>query len=421
MCRTIQPDRMFKTITINHQTNMNKKFNPYFCLIRLSLAAGILAGIFCWTGCSPENGEKIPRDVNERKLADHSLLVYFVADNNLSNYATNNFEKISEAYFSKPDNNRLNLFVYMDNLEGNPRLYWLDPEYGTNVLKEYPETNSASASTIRDICATTFRSGKRGKTVNSVIFWSHGTNWLQAYNPTGNRSFGDDDGYHIDIADMAKAIEGLSINNILFDACYMGSTEVAAEFSAVADVLVGSPCEILSTGFPYHTIIQALCSEKPDMHKVVDSYHEFYDTQDGIYRAGALTSIDLSGIRNLANAFGRLKYASFGDNSVQGLSILSYDRERTHLFHDIRQFAELCHEKAVQTVGKELADRYLEDFDRAYRGCNVHTRMTDRFLGIDMRGGCGLTVFVPRPETYPPVCDFYRTLRWYGWCIPDND
>ena len=59
---------------------------------------------------------------------------------------------------------------------------------------------------------------------------------------------------------MAAALKGLSINNLMFDACLMGSVEVAAEFAGIADVLVASPAEILTTSFPYHTIIPALCT-----------------------------------------------------------------------------------------------------------------------------------------------------------------
>lgn len=398
------------------KTIFNQHFNLFTSLI-LSIA---LIAVINLTGCSSNDEEEVPRHIQERVLADHTLLVYIVGDNNLSDYATDNFDIISNAYFNTPERNKANLFVYMDNLDGDPVLYWLDPVYGTNRLREYHESNSVSPTVIRDVCATAFGSGKRNNPINSVIFWSHGTNWLQAKNSGLSRSFGDDNGMQVNIADMADAIKGLSIHNLMFDACYMGSVEVAAEFADVADVLVGSPTEILATGFPYHSIIPDLCTSEPDMHKVVDRYFEYYDSQQGQYRSGILTSVNLAGIRTLAETFGCLKYASYGDGPLADAPILSYDRERSHLFYDLHDFAALCRDMIPAEKDNGNIGNCFELFNQAFEECGIYTRHTEQFLGIPLTNPCGLSIYVPRPTTYSALHEFYQTLSWYKWCKPFN-
>ena len=105
----------------------------------------------------------------------------------------------------------------------------------------------------------------------------------------------------MDIPELADALQGLELDNLLFDACYMGSVEVAAEMVGVADRLVASPAEILSTGFPYQTIIRELCKKEPDMHRLVDLYHDYYQGQDNLYQSGTLTSLNLDRMKDLEN------------------------------------------------------------------------------------------------------------------------
>lgn len=393
--------------------NFNKTFKRLRLASRFTMFIPILI-VCCLTSCSAEQDELVPHDIDQRQLASHSLLIYIVADNNLSNYSTDSFEKIVKAYFNST-NKEVNLFVYMDNYEGTPSLYWLDPVYGSIELQKYPEINSVSPSVIREVCVKCFSSGNRNNPVNSVIFWSHGTNWLPGPPGSKNRSFGDDNGKQIDITDMADALKGLSINNLMFDACLMGSVEVAAQFANVADVLVASPAEILTTSFPYHTVIPELCTSNPDMRKVVDRYHDFYNAQHGQYRSGILTTVNLEGIKTLAKAFGELTNSVDVDPYLEGGSILSYDRESKHLFFDICQFATQCRNKYAEQYGITKAETLYNAFMEAFKDCDVYTRYTERFLNIPLKDACGLSVYVPGQIQSEKIDEYYHSLAWYNW------
>lgn len=390
--------------------NKNFKLSGFTSVLLVSL---ILATAIWLTGCS-DCEDELPRDINHLRLPDHSLLVYLVADNNLSYQCETSFKQITEAYFGTKGHDNINLFVYVDNIDADPVLYWLDPVDGTTVLRNYDETDSCSPSFIREVCETAFGSGSRNNPVNTAIFWSHGTNWLPPAN-TGSRSFGDDDGRQVDITDMADALKGLNINNLMFDACQMASVEVAAQFADAADVLVGSPAEILATSFPYHTIIPDLCTSKPNMHKVVDRFIDYYDSMQGQYRSGILTAVNLSGIRRLAVAFGKIKNPVYGDKHLQSVPILCYDRYNPKVFYDFMQFGEMCRGKYAELYDKKHADELFEELKKAFNECGIYTRDTGRVLEIKLTNPCGLSVYVPGPVTVKGLDDFYAKLVWHGW------
>lgn len=213
---------------------------------------------------------------------------------------------------------------------------------------------------------------------------------------------------------MAAALKGLSINNLMFDACLMGSVEVAAEFAGIADVLVASPAEILTTSFPYHTIIPALCTPNPDMHKIVDLYYAYYNSLSEQYKSGILTAVELSGINKLAEEFGRLKAASYSDAHLPSITAMTYDRENVHLFFDLKQFARMCHDK-IAADDEQKAENLHDNFLKAYNACKVYTRHTDRFMSINLRGACGLSVYVPGPSIVSGLDEYYQNLAWYKW------
>lgn len=378
----------------------------------LSRIAFAIMFTLCLNSC--RDSDEDDRAINNRALADHSTLIYIVADNNLSDYGKDSFERIQKAYYNAPNKKDGNIFVYLDNHDELPALYWLDPEYGITQISNYQEQNSVSPSVIRHVCTQAFNSGRRTNSVNSVIFWSHGTNWFPAPDNKGSRSFGKDNADEINIPEMAAALKGLSINNLMFDACLMGSVEVAAEFAGIADVLVASPAEILTTSFPYHTIIPALCTPNPDMHKIVDLYYAYYNSLSEQYKSGILTAVELSGINKLAEEFGRLKAASYSDAHLPSITAMTYDRENVHLFFDLKQFARMCHDK-IAADDEQKAENLHDNFLKAYNACKVYTRHTDRFMSINLRGACGLSVYVPGPSIVSRLDEYYQNLAWYKW------
>ena len=69
-----------------------------------------------------------------------------------------------------------------------------------------------------------------------LIFGSHATGWMEA-NQTVGRAFGDDNAYSINVPELAAVLqEGFgngTLDFVLFDACMMGTAEVAYELRDV--------------------------------------------------------------------------------------------------------------------------------------------------------------------------------------------
>ena len=395
-----------------------KRFSKPYLFGRLWSATLLLFSLmqacFWLTMCTSE--DDMPKGPDNTPRALQSILVYLVADNNLTGMAEENFQQIKQAYYSSADRHSANLFVYMDNETGSPTLYYFNPGSSSVKIKEYNEQNSVEPSVLRQVCTDAFGLGERTEPVNTLLLWSHGTSWFPAPEEAKCRSFGDDYGKQMDIPELADALQGLELDNLLFDACYMGSVEVAAEMVGVADRLVASPAEILSTGFPYQTIIRELCKKEPDMHRLVDLYHDYYQGQDNLYQSGTLTSLNLDRMKDLAMAYGELVSKSYGSDYIERKGLLCYDREDHHLFFDICKVAAKCRDKLAANGDSALADILYTQFTRAWQACEVYTRHTDYMLGIDIRQASGLSVYVP--DGFNQTVDgYYRSsLQWSDWC-----
>lgn len=107
-----------------------------------------------------------------------------------------------------------------------------------------------------------------------VIFGSHGTGWMKG-NSVRTKAFGDDNGYHINIPDLANVLKNSftdKLDFVLFDACMMGTAEVCYELKEVTSHCVASVMETPVYGFPYAQILPYLYVDNVDYSTVC---HEF--------------------------------------------------------------------------------------------------------------------------------------------------
>lgn len=91
-----------------------------------------------------------------------------------------------------------------------------------------------------------------------LIFGSHATGWMEA-NQTVGRAFGDDNAYSINVPELAAVLqEGFgngTLDFVLFDACMMGTAEVAYELRDVTHYCIASVMETPAGGFPYQRLL----------------------------------------------------------------------------------------------------------------------------------------------------------------------
>ena len=367
-----------------------RKFISFFSLLGL-----LLLGVWSCSDDVPE----IP--------VNHRVLIYLVADNNLSDSADESLLRITSAYGASA---AADLYVFIDNYQGGPVLYQIDKQGNKAIVAQFAENNSVAGSFIRQVCQSVFVTDKRVAPKNTLVFWSHGTNWFPSEFSTQLRSFGDDEGKQIDIPELAECLQGIGVHNLLFDACLMGSAEVAAELAEVADYLVASPAEILTDSYPYETIIPVLCQEYPDLRKVVDLFYDYYQGQPDRYQSGTLALYDLTRVDDLARAYGALVKRAYGSMWEIPSPALPYDRFSYHLFYDIQQVVDGAYALLTER-GDQEAEGLYRAWTEAFRACMLHERHTDRFLMYPIKDCCGMSVYVPTDLTLY-LKDFYLGLKW---------
>lgn len=213
------------------------------------IASAISAICSIIESCSPESPS------TQKK---QTLILYVVANNNLVSQGEILMAELAKGEI--PDS--CNLVVFYRGRE-RARLYSID-NHLLSVKKEYGNINCVSKAQISVI----MRDIKKNYPAKEygLVLWSHGTGWL----PTGNdttRSFGDDGGEAIDITDLAESLN-VKLDYLIFDACYMGTIEVATEFQDICKYLVASPSAIPSEGIINSEALSLLVKKRPLLERL---------------------------------------------------------------------------------------------------------------------------------------------------------
>ena len=256
----------------------------------------------------------IRQEAQSRNHTRRTVLVYMAAENSLSGYADKDIAEMMQAGGQIPSD--CNLLIYKDDA-GIPVLSLLEPQPdGRGVLRTlrtFPEErDSATGETLEEMLSFTrdnFPSDGYG-----LVMWSHGEGWMPGttrWCGVDNNSDGlSNSGSFLGISRMASAIGSSvgSLDFLMFDACMMGTLEVAWAMRDVTGVMIASPCEIPGPGAPYHRIMHSLFS--PDMRdcgvagEYVSYYRDKYAQQTSGVRYGALmATLDPSAAADVAGAF----------------------------------------------------------------------------------------------------------------------
>lgn len=134
-----------------------------------------------------------------------------------------------------------------------------------------------------------------------LILGSHASGWMKG-NSVQSKAFGDDDGYNIDIPDLANVLKksfSEKLDFVLFDACMMGTAEVGYELRETTSYCIASVMETPVYGFPYDQILPYLYSENVDYSAVCHEFISFNKTNN---LWGTCAVMDCSQMENLASA-----------------------------------------------------------------------------------------------------------------------
>lgn len=263
-----------------------------------------------------------------------------------------------------------------------------------------------------------------------LILGSHATGWMKGTSvPT--KAFGDDNGYSIDIPDLADVLKKCfseKLDFVLFDACMMGNAEVGYELKDVTSHCIASVMETPALGFPYKQIFSYLYSENIDYSAVC---HEFISFNKKSNQWGTCAVMDCSQMENLASAV-KAKLSEWQDalSSVSMQNVQQYGVNSYKYFsYDVLDFFRELGRKSgvVKTTDLNEAIASVQSaLNQAVIAKDCLSGVDYDFDGLVIDGTrfCGIGMYIPK-EYNPYVTNktawnsyYEQSISWYhaaGW------
>ncbi len=197
----------------------------------------------------------------------HGLLIYMAADNNLNPFGRlNDLREIRAAQSGQGWPMAIQFHSPPDEAEG---IYSVAFRAGREIAgaKQAQGINTGDPVYLLEFLRWAVDALQCEQ--YSLIIWGHGSGALdfetqaELVGKAVGFDFTEDDSLTTD--ELRNALHGFFVTNGLrvlgFDACYMGSVEVATELAGLCDVYVGSEAPVPEMGWPYDLVladIQAL-------------------------------------------------------------------------------------------------------------------------------------------------------------------
>ena len=342
-----------------------------------------------------------------------TVLLYMVANNNLSNDAENSISRLQNGYIPAEEGN---LLVYKHCAGMDPVLLHIKKgEEGTVVADtayRFPPRVSATKSALTQALNVTqalFPADSYG-----LILWSHGTGWIpplassssaaqeQRSGSGPERTFGLDGKVELEIRDLAQAIP-YKLSFMLMDACFMGGIETAYEVKDSVDYYIGSPAEILTESFPYHKIMQHIFKSTPDYAAVCREYYDYYNAKSGAERSATVALMDCSKLAEVAEVAKRV-FDQYGERIASlDLSLLQpyFRGSSSKYFYDLKDLVDA------------IADASLSaEFAAALERAVPYKATTPYFIELPIRSFCGVSTYVPGNPADTKLADYYKQYKW---------
>lgn len=334
----------------------------------------------------------------EATSAAKTVLIYMAANNDLAPDAIKSFGEIKAASKNCPGN----LLVLLKTKPGDA--YLINIKAGiADTIKVYRGRNTSDPKFLSTVI--TDSKGIAPSKSFGLVFWSHGTSWAPARNPIPN-AIGSDDGSEMDITAFKNALP-FKMEFILFDACSMASVEVMYELKDKADYILASPSEILSTSYPYRTIVPLLFGDADALARAGQAFIRYYDTLPGMNASATVSLIDTKQLAALAVLTRQLISNQRPADGFQQsrLQKITFDMGAKVDGYDFLDFFDKNYTKAA----------YLAIQDQLAKAI-IYKDHTSAFLGNPIATFSGFSVYLPRKQD--PLKGFYSSLSWAsasGW------
>ena len=298
-----------------------------------------------------------------------TLLVYLMAENDLSDFLKSDFDEIKSAACGLTDDVRL--FVYFDNSDPGrlPSLLQYHPYEGHLV-------ENVAFAFDSDVCSSD--TAALGKVLDAMfadyptrafdlVLGSHADGWVRHHAKSAlNRTIGVDNGRNdysynkttvIEIEELAALLERLpvKVDRLMFDACLMQGVEVAYALRNAANWIIASAAEIPADGAPYDKMVPLFLDPVSTVEDIMYEYKKSYDNE---YYAAVLSAVRTSCMQELADATSVCVEKYFNAETVNNYSsCLAYVPRKAPAYYDFNSVMKKFLEQVDYAVWKTVYDK----------------------------------------------------------------
>lgn len=359
--------------------------------MRIYFFIGIL--LFVLAACHDDHPE-----TEESK--ERTVIVYLGVDNNFAGEGAQKIKALTEGWRGSYDGN---LLVYAD--AGEAVLVHIHENKSgkafADTIRKYGAENSADPVVLRRVLSEVkerFPAASYG-----MVVLSHASGWLPKGQLAEPASIIQDRYNEMEFLDFVDAIP-MTLDFIIFDACFMGTIEVAYELKEKAKYIVASPAEVLSPGFVYKSMMGHLMEPEPQLTAVAEEFYDYFNAMSGFWKSATVSVIKTDELEELAGFL-----AEAGDIT---------DSERVNL-RELQQYGYGSHPlfwdmgDYVSRWAPEHYERFSDILDRAvlYKAATPGYYSSGNMTYNEIRTYSGLAMYIPQAD-YPFLNREFQKLKW---------
>ena len=323
-----------------------------------------------------ENKNNLEDDKKEEILLESStktIMLYMVGSDLESNFgaASSDLEEISS---SLPNLDDINVVIYLGGSESYYNSYVGEDENvilelteeGLVSVEEIPAKNMGSSETLSYFI--NYVTDSYNTDEYSLILWDHGGGPLIGY------GLDETTGDILTLKEIEESLNDTEFNEdnklgfIGFDACLMGSFEVANLLDSYTNYLIASEETIPGNGWNY-SFLTDLSKDDNNVEigkKVIDTYFDYYESRTNMYDL-TLSLLDLSKIDDLNNSlnnfFGYFNsdlsvntFAGYAKTRVKAKTFGGYSSSAQYDLVDLSNMIELTGGNSADDVIADIND-----------------------------------------------------------------
>ena len=339
--------------------------------------------------------------VSQGALKEWTVMVFMNADNNLSEFGTEDMQEAVQTGSSSEHN----VIFQLDLAEEEPCCRYFIEKGEAKLLADMGEVDMGDMATVIDFVSFCHENYPAKKYL--LILWNHGSGWRKSLNDKELRgiSYDDQSGNHISTKELAvglrevKQLLGKKLDILAFDACLMQMVEVAWAVRESASLMIASEETEPVGGYHYESALQVF-HENPKASAADVANHfvrAYYEAHNGGAQGQISTTqswVDLGKVEQLKAALDIFAQKALGKCTDEFFNIQFhltkfYYPENKDLHHFMKLVQDKVPNPEIKTAAA-LVQSAVED----YVGLALNSKGAGLF-DPDYKNAFGAAIYFP--------------------------